>query len=316
MQALTEAQLVPATRAASKWYNDASLVDGLPFPYRAYSAYSRVAGSARGRSVRGGSLLLRILRRASGYFGFPTVVPLRVSAETTLVVDFADERILEVIHEIRGENPECRALSRALSAGDSFIDVGANYGSLSILAARAVGVSGMVIAVEPQQRLAGLLSQSVRLSGIDNCLVRAVACGATHGYSELLVPDHDSGRAGLFPAFSGRLPHSSVRVPVVTLDALASDAQLPGRLVVKIDVEGNEMAVLDGAVGLISSRKPTLMIELNPWSAAAAGGTVSDLLSRVESFGYSSYATPESYPEPVDRASIDLRRQSNIIVTP
>lgn len=316
MQALTEPQPVPATPAASKWYNDANLVDGLPFPYRAYCAYSRVAGSAQGRDVRGGSLLLRILRRASGYFGFPTIVPLRVSAETTLVVDFADDRILEVIHEIRGENPECRAISRALGAGDSFIDVGANYGSLSILAARAVGTSGTVIAVEPQERLAGLLSQSIRLSGIDNCVVRAVACGAKEGYAELLIPDHDSGRAGLFPAFSGRLSHSSVRVPVVALDALVSETPLRGQLVVKIDVEGNEIAVLDGACGLISSRKPTLMIELNPWSAAAAGRTVSDLLSRVESFGYSAFATPESYPEPVDKASIDLRRQSNIIVTP
>lgn len=300
---------------STKWYDDRRLVDALPLRYRAYALYSHLAGDSRSRRVAGGSFLLRLLKEASSLTGASTVAPVRGIDDLTVVTDFADERVLEVIHEIRGENPEYAVLRGLLSEGDTFVDVGANFGTLSLLASRLVGSRGSVIAIEPQPRLADLIRQSAELSRITNCKIEKIACGAQSGEATLLVPDDDSGRAGFFSGFSGAKPHKSISVPVAPLDSLLSKRECPGNMVIKIDVEGSEIDVLDGAREIVLARHPAILIELNPWSARAAGRSSRDVVGKLEALGYSTFATAESYPAPILVSDLPLDKQINLVAT-
>jgi FkbM family methyltransferase len=301
---------------STKWYDDRRLVDALPLRYRAYALYSHLAGDSRSRRVAGGSFLLRLLKEASSLVGSSTVASVRGIDELTVVTDFADERVLEVIHEIRGENPEYAVLKGLLSEGDTFVDVGANFGTFSLLGSRFVGSGGRVIAIEPQPRLAALIRRSFELSHVSNCDIEQIACGAQSGEAALLVPDDDSGRAGFFAGFSGVKAHKSLSVPVVTLDSLLSMREPAGNMVIKIDVEGSEIDVLEGASEIIRARRPAILIELNPWSARAAGRSSREVVGKLESLGYSTFATVESYPEPILVSELPFDKQVNLVALP
>jgi FkbM family methyltransferase len=296
-----------------KWYEDPDLLAELPPQYRAYAAYSALLGSGSSRRVPGGSFMLRVLRSASVLTASSTTARIRGIDGLTVVTDFADERILEVIHEIRGENPEYGVMKALLSEGAMFVDVGANFGTFSLLGSRLVGSSGKVVAIEPQARLAAMIEESLMLSQIHNCTVERVACGSVAGERTLLVPSDDSGRAGFFAGFSGRPGHAEQRVVVTTLDALMERHRGPEPALIKIDVEGSEIDVLMGAERTISWGHPSIMIEMNPWSASAAGHAPAEIIDRLMSLGYSSFATADSYPLTADPASLPLDRQTNII---
>jgi FkbM family methyltransferase len=296
-----------------KWYDDKSLVSALPRRYRIYAIYSRLLGDPGSRKVRGGSFILRALARASAAAGLSTVAHVRGRDGLEVVTDFSDERVLEVIHEIRGENPEYGIMVGLLSEGDTFVDVGANFGTFSLLASRIVGQSGKVIAIEPQVRLASYIAESIRLSECGNCELAQVACGSSSTRSSLLVPTGDSGRAGFFPDFSARDRHEMVIVPVASLDGILRDIRCPGSMLIKIDVEGSELDVLQGAVETITSRRPAIIVEINPWSAKAARRRPGAVIEFLRELGYRSFSTTSSFPRTVDPRSIALDRQGNIV---
>ena len=296
-----------------KWYDDPALVRRLPLRYRLYAQYSRAVGRRDSRRVKGGSFLLRAIRGLSNVAHLATVAPVQGIDDLVVLADFSDERILDVVHEIRGENPEYAMMKQTLSAGDTFIDVGANYGTFSLLASRLVGSSGQVLAIEPQSRLVEMLSESLRLSGVDNCVVMPVACGSKCETMSLFIPHHDAGRAGFFSGFSGRARHDSLDVTVMPLDDLLPSIERSHRVLIKIDVEGSEFDVLEGARRIIAASRPAIMVELNPWSASSAGRRPRDLLDLLTGLGYRSFATSQSFPATVDVLQIDLSKQTNLL---
>ena len=291
-----------------RWCEDPSLVRELPRRYRAYAWYSSFAGSDESRRVPGGSFLLRWLKK----LGDP-VTQIRGIDGLAVVADFADERILEVIHEVRGEDPEYRVMRALLSPGDTFVDVGANFGTFSLLASRIVGPSGKVIAIEPQPRLASMISRSTELSGVTNCDVVGVAAGRNEGDATLLVPRDDSGRAGFFAGFSGRRAHEKVKVKVTTLDRMLEGHDPRMGLMLKIDVEGSELDVIEGSAKTIAQLRPPIMIELNPWSAAAAGRQTKEIIDRLVALGYSSFSTAADFPSTLDASQVPSGAQINLI---
>jgi FkbM family methyltransferase len=272
-------------------------------------------GSSDSRHVRGGSFLLRMLRRMTGSLGLSSEVRIHGIDGLIVVADFSDERILDVIHEIRGENPEYEVMKRLLGEGDTFIDVGANFGTFSLLAATLVGNAGQVIAIEPQRELARMIRGSIEASGLQNVDVIEGACGASDGSRPLFIPRGDSGRAGFFERFSARHHHSVEEVPIRTLDSIVKGAGITGRIVVKIDVEGSEMDVLEGARELIGEHHPPLLLEYNPWSAEAAGREPSDMLRQLAQLGYDRVVTVAQYLNPDQYAVVPLEKQSNLIAT-
>lgn len=128
------------------WFDDPTLVACLPWIWRRYAAYNRAATNRRTGLVRGGSFLFRVLRRATPLLDLPDTARVRVGTRSAWV-DLLDQRCLWVFDELRGAGPEARVLDSLLHPGDTFLDVGANHGSYSLLAAERVGRSGHVVAM-------------------------------------------------------------------------------------------------------------------------------------------------------------------------
>lgn len=144
------------------------------------------------------------------------------------------------LHEL----PEMAFVLHVLRETDLFVDVGANIGSYSVLAGGAVGAR--VIAVEPVPETAKALAQNVALNGIsDRCRVRQVGIAKRNGQlrftSSLDTVNH---------VVEGDERGGVIEVPVLTLDDMLQ-GEVP--TLMKIDVEGYELAVLEGGLQTLMS---------------------------------------------------------------
>jgi FkbM family methyltransferase len=201
-------------------------------------------------------------------------------------VDLSDPRFLAVPRELSAGLP--RILKAFLRPGDTFVDVGANHGSFAVTAAQLVGPDGLVVAIEPQARLADLVRRSLELSGAP-FVVHNVACSDSAGTARLYVPRASSGLGGLHPAFSGLGRHHTASVHLARLDDLLQPDRLPGRVFVKLDVEGSEARCLAGARNFLASAKPAILMEINPEALEAAGSAPAALAALLGELGYDRY---------------------------
>lgn len=152
---------------------------------------------------------------------------------------------------------ELSLLCSLVAPGDCVIEVGANIGSHTVGLARAVGPAGSVIAIEPQPAIFRILCANLALNGLSNVITHACGCGdrrKTLCFPEYsLAQPHNSGSVSLASTGNGR------QVAVAPLDELAGN---PRRLrLIKIDVEGMEREVLQGAAELIAGHRPLLYVE-------------------------------------------------------
>ena len=149
---------------------------------------------------------------------------------------------------------EWRMLRQLIRPGMTVVEIGANMGSHSVDMARACA-PGPFYAFEPQQLLFQILCGNLAMNNVTNAVAFPDACGAEEG--EAIVPAIDYAASGNFGGVSLQSQGNGRKVRVRTLDGLGLDAC--GLL--KIDVEGFEPAVLQGAVETIRRCRPTIYIE-------------------------------------------------------
>jgi FkbM family methyltransferase len=150
-----------------------------------------------------------------------------------------------------------------LRPGAVAIDIGASLGEWTVPIARAVGAIGRVLAVEPGPRSAAALEATLAANGLRQAEVIRCAVGDHDGMAEFAVPvvtsaRTDTGTARIGPA---HVNEEVVKVPLHSLDALADERRLDRLDLIKIDVEGHERRVLDGAVALLDRYRPVLVLE-------------------------------------------------------
>jgi FkbM family methyltransferase len=144
------------------------------------------------------------------------------------------------------------ALRRVLRPGDTFIDVGANQGLLSCIAAGLVGPRGRVHAFEPQPRIAALLRRSVADARLSQVTVHEVALSDRDGVARLAVPAGNAGAASLEPHVGGA-PGAEVEVELVRGDGYLASLGVRRVRAMKVDVEGHEGPVFAGLRGVLES---------------------------------------------------------------
>jgi len=161
-----------------------------------------------------------------------------------------------------------------LSRPDAVVlDVGASIGVVGSAVASLVP-DGEVICFEPEPRARECLVAT--LEGLDNARVVAKAVGAAR--ERLRFHQDPNGTA--WGMLSDREP--SIDVEVTTIDLEVAALSLDRVDVIKVDVEGFELAVLDGAEGVIADHRPTLIVELNPYCLWRHGRTLpQDLIDRL-----------------------------------
>jgi FkbM family methyltransferase len=300
----------PAARNTG-WYDDRDLVAALPWHWRAYAAYLRLAANRRTGFVRGGSFMFRRLRRWTRLLGLPDTARVPVGGRTVWV-DLLDQRCLWVFDELRGGSPESRVLAQLLRAGDTFLDVGANHGSFAIIAAEHVGPSGRIVAVEPQPRLSALIERSLADQAAAPFEVHQVALGRHPADGVLHIPGASSGAANLFRPLE-RCSGQTIAVPIRRLDDYLPWPTWPGRLTIKLDVEGSEPDVLLGARELLLARQPPILLEISPETARLAGRTVLELIRTLRLLGYARFAELDAFPRTIGPEQLDLTRQRNVV---
>ena len=196
--------------------------------------------------------------------------------------------------------PETAAcLVSRLGEGGVFVDVGANHGYFTVLAAALVGVTGRVVAFEPNPAVFEQLRTHVRLNGFSARVTTVQAALADEeSDSALLFVSNDPGNSGLSSLVaartylhSGSLSHDrTVSVRIETFDRWFRSSALPRIDLVKIDVEGAEERVIAGMLATLASGKVSAMICETVWGGPThaklcAAGFVP---MRLEDFGYLS----------------------------
>ena len=181
-------------------------------------------------------------------------------------------------------DPEARAaderiVTRLLGPGATYVDVGANVGTLAAAAAARVGPGGTVHAIEANPTIAGFLRENMRLNGFDQVTVHNVAVGAEPGtirISQRRADDMNFVSAG----------GDGVAVELTTLDTLLGGLERIDLL--KIDVEGFEKFVLDGAAKVLSVSW-NVYIELFDENSARYGYGAAEILERLRRYGFACH---------------------------
>ncbi len=142
------------------------------------------------------------------------------------------------------------ALATVVHEGDAFWDIGAHKGFITLAASRMVGPSGLVVAIEPAAANLRFLERHLVWNDLRNVRVVPVAASDRNGTGFV-------GGPGSSVAF--RLGAGVDEVPVRTIELMAVELDLGRPTVLKIDVEGEEVAVLRGAKRLLGSDQAILV---------------------------------------------------------
>ncbi len=181
-----------------------------------------------------------------------------------------------------------RVLAALLRPGGVFLDVGANVGTMTLFAARAVGPDGRIFAVEPTPRVAALLRRSMAANDVaDRVAVADCAAGEQEGEALLHLQDAMS-RTTLFPQGDGPEGRGTVRVRVRPADDLVpAGTPVDGA---KIGAEGAEPQVWRGMRRILAeSPNFAALLEVRPSHLARAGGAPEAWLREAEASGFAPY---------------------------
>ena len=140
---------------------------------------------------------------------------------------------------------------KIVKEGDVVVDLGANIGYYTLLAARLVGREGKVYAFEPEPTNYSLLLKNIALNGYENIVAVQKAVSDTTGKVKLFVDEKDTGAHSIYQPEEEK---AFVEVEAVTLDDLFKGKEQRIN-VIKMDVEGAEMAALSGMDNLIRENK-------------------------------------------------------------
>jgi FkbM family methyltransferase len=185
------------------------------------------------------------------------------------------------------EPEETAFLERSLKPGMTMIDVGANVGFMALLAAKAVGANGTVLAIEPDPGNAELLRANIERNGYRNVSIQRCAVGSEPGTAQLFRSAWNMGNHRLNPGEAGQaIAHESIAVPVRTVDSLVADNHLSRVDVIKMDVEGYEPGVLGGMMETLTRFRPVILTEFWPYGMRDAGFDPEAFLDRCVRAGY------------------------------
>ena len=187
----------------------------------------------------------------------------------TLPVDLSEGCDRE-IYRYAYDPPVVNFLRTALRPGDLYVDIGANAGVLVAEAANGVGPDGMVLAIEPNPRLAGRLREAAGNCPAPRIEVLNLAVGDQEGKLPFYLSSSHPYSSLLREALPDYPIDSVIEVEVRTLDTVMREvveplaADQPFR-VLKVDAQGMETRILTGGMGMLAERPPDfIVIEMQP----------------------------------------------------
>jgi FkbM family methyltransferase len=180
---------------------------------------------------------------------------------------------------------ELDAFLRERAASRRFLDVGACHGVFALAFAQS-RPDALALALDPSPIAIAILAGNIEQNGLANVLPRQVAAGATPGSVRMRQVWHHLEAD----------PQGEIEVPIEPLDALCAALGFVPDLM-KIDVEGYELAVLEGARETLARHRPRIFLELHPDRLRELGGSVAEVVALLSGLGY-RFATLEGRPLP------------------
>lgn len=183
-----------------------------------------------------------------------------------------------------------RLVKHLLTSGDTFVDGGANIGYFSLLAARLVGPTGQVHAFEPIPTTFKRLETHVALNGFQQIHANCQALRDEPGTLLFEVPEKHGQKLGRLATIVQRGQGPQVQVQATTLDAYAKEHAIEHIRLIKLDVEGSEVAAIGGMQRLLfEQRIDYLVCELNTVLLDALGLSYTLMREALTAHGYRTY---------------------------
>lgn len=212
------------------------------------------------------------------------------------------------------EPDETKVVLHLLRPGDTFVDVGANIGYFTLLAAKLVGPQGRVYAFEPVPPTLERLKRNIDLSGTSNVTICACAASSAGGHTRVSQRGvgEVSGQNTMRPG-SAHQQHWDVSTARI-------DDVIPGEETIrlmKLDVEGAELLALEGAMQHLCARDgPFLLCEVTEEYLRELGGSAAKLWSLVQGLGYNYvYDCHRGRLKPIIPGVLESERQLNVLIT-
>lgn len=153
--------------------------------------------------------------------------------------------------------PELAFLPRFLESDSVFIDIGANSGVYTVMAA-SYATNGTVIAYEPFPEMSGYLLENARYNNLTNIRVRTFGISNVTGSKKFFL---NQGRPNSF-SFSRNVDNAgAIELFTQTLDDALGMERLQRVDYIKIDAEGEEQKIIEGAAGVIKQYRPIIQTE-------------------------------------------------------
>lgn len=183
------------------------------------------------------------------------------------------------------ERLETELFENSVRRGMIIIDIGSNLGYYACIAAKLLKGEGRVYAFEPDPKNYDLLIKNTQLNGYTNVVGINKALSDTRGMTSLFLNEHNFGGNSL-SQHNVSSTSSVIDVETITLDEFVSETKLLKVDLLKIDVEGAEGLVFDGAKKLLANGPKRIFMELWPEGLRNLGTDASQLARRLTSYGY------------------------------
>jgi FkbM family methyltransferase len=202
-----------------------------------------------------------------------------------------------------------RTLKRLLKPGDTVFDIGANIGAHTLSLAQCVGPSGKVYAFEPTDFAFEKLRRNLALNPDSQARtfpqqLLLAAKPTEQSEQEIYASWPLQNDGSVHPKHRGRLV-SAQHATVDTLDAFVARQDIRRLDLIKIDVDGHELPVLQGAVEALRCFRPILVMEMSPYIHAELHHNFAELVGLLKTAGYSLWNADNGQPVPLDVAQLE-----------
>ena len=188
------------------------------------------------------------------------------------------------------ESYELDFLRRFLKKSDVFIDVGANGGLYTVIAAEKIQNNGHIYACEPSQRELELLEHNIKINSLDNVTIIKSVISSEGGTVKFGIAQDGAMNSLSQTDHPGQKIDHWDNIESTTIDNLIESYQLTKIKLVKIDVEGAEKLVIDGAKELLQSKNsPVILLEASNLNSKSFGFSATQVLQQLVDYGYKIY---------------------------
>ena len=211
------------------------------------------------------------------------------------------------------ELPTIKFIERTLKPGDFVFDVGANVGYLSLTFAQLIGNTGKVYGFEPEKRNFETLQENIKLNGFKNIHPIKLAVSDENRTIKLYLSKNENQGIHSTILHTDTLSEKYEEIEAVRLDDYVQNQEIDKIDLVKIDVEGAEIDVINGMKNILREKKPILILELVNELQKLKNMTTSDFKKMMHNqFKYSSYIiNDKGY---LNNVSMDLEHLSDNVV--